>query len=418
MAKRARSEDAGPAQGASAPKVGLALAGGGPQGAVYEIGALRALEEAVDGLELGNLHVYVGLSAGAFIAANLVNGLTMSQMCRAIVKHEPGEHPFVPENFFTLAWREFGKRAISVPRLALEAIDDFLRHPQDLRPREALTRLTRALPVGIFDNEPIRAYLAKIYSMKGRTDDFRKLRRKLVVVAADLDSGQPVRFGEPPFDAVPISTAVQASGALPGVYPPVVIDGRHYVDGVLLKTLHGSVALENGARLLICVNPFVPVDTAAAVERGVMKRGKLIDRGLVSVLSQSVRTMVHSRLEAGLASYYDRFKGIDLILIEPPHDDYKMFFTNIFSFAQRRAVCEHAYAATRAQLLERYDQLAPVWARYGLTLNRAVLEEERTLWENIEPPAPPKVARREGSRTEVLDDLSDTLDRLDALLPS
>ncbi len=418
MSKSARSEDADPAGGASAPKVGLALAGGGPQGAVYEIGALRALEEAVDGLELDAMHVYVGLSAGAFIAANLVNGMTMTQMCRAIVKHEPGEHPFSPENFFTLAWREIGKRAVSVPRLALEAIDDFLRHPQDLRPREALTRLTRALPVGVFNNEPIRAYLEKIYTMKGRTDDFRKLPRKLVVVAADLDSGQAVRFGEPPFEAVPISTAVQASGALPGVYPPVVIDGRHYVDGVLLKTLHGSVALEAGAELLICVNPFVPVDTSSAVEHGVMKRGKLIDRGLVSVLSQSIRTMVHSRLQAGLASYYDRFKGIDLILIEPSHDDYRMFFTNIFSFAERRGVCEHAYEATRGQLLERYDELAPVLARYGLTLNRAVLEEERHLWENIGLPETAARARRKGTQVEVLDNLSDALDRVDALLAS
>ena len=372
------------------------------------------------GSTLESLHVYVGLSAGAFIAANLVNGLTMSQMCRAITKHEPGEHPFVPENFFTLAWRELGKRAFSVPRLAFEAIDDFVRHPQDVSPREALTRLARALPVGVFDNEPIRAYLQKIYTMKGRTDDFRELKRKLVVVAADLDSGQPVRFGEPPFEAVPISTAVQASGALPGVYPPVVIGGRHYVDGVLLKTLHGSVALEAGAKLLICLNPFVPIDTATAVARGVMKRGKLIDRGLVSVLSQSVRTMVHSRLEAGLSSYYDRFDGIDLVLIEPNRDDYKMFFTNIFSFAQRRAVCEHAYEATRAQLLERYDELAPVFARHGLTLKRAVLEDERTLWDHLEAGVEPNAAARGRSSrpAEVLDDLSDALDRLDALLAS
>jgi predicted acylesterase/phospholipase RssA len=320
-------------------KVGLALAGGGPGGAVYEIGALKALEEAILGLDLNRAGVYVGVSAGAFIAANLVNGLTAGQMCRAIVKHEPGEHPFVPETFFTLARRELGKRVLSVPRLAWEAFDEFVRNPQDIRLREAFTRLGRALPVGIFDNEPIRAYLETIYSIKGRSDDFRELDRKLVVVAADLDSGQPVRFGEPPFDAVPISTAVQASTALPGLYPPVVIDGRHYVDGVLLKTLHASVALESGAGLVICLNPIVPVDTSSAVERGVMKRGKLIDRGLPAVLSQSLRTLVRSRLDAGIATYDTKFHGADLLLLEPRADDYEMFFTNIFSFSQRQAVC-------------------------------------------------------------------------------
>ena len=50
-------------------RIGLALAGGGPEGAVYEIGALRALDEACDGLNLHELDIYVGVSAGAFIAA-------------------------------------------------------------------------------------------------------------------------------------------------------------------------------------------------------------------------------------------------------------------------------------------------------------------------------------------------------------
>ena len=76
--------------------VGLALAGGGPEGAVYEIGVLRALDEALDGVDFNRLPVYVGVSAGAFVSANLANGITPAQNVRAIVKHEPGEHPFEP----------------------------------------------------------------------------------------------------------------------------------------------------------------------------------------------------------------------------------------------------------------------------------------------------------------------------------
>lgn len=399
-----RGEGAG-----STSKVGLALAGGGPEGAIYEIGVLSALEEAIVGLELNEAHIYVGVSAGAFIGANLANGLTARQMRHAIIKHEPGEHPFVPEMFFTLARREFGKRLLSVPRLAWEALADFAKHREDLSLRDSLTHLARALPVGVFDNEPIRAYLEKIYSIKGRTDDFRRLQRKLVVVAADLDSGRAVRFGEPPFEAVPISTAVQASTALPGIYPPVTIENRHYVDGVLLKTLHASVALEHGAELLICINPIVPVDTSDAVAQGVMRRGNLIDRGLPTVLSQSLRTMVRSRLDAGLAAYDDKFEGADLMLLEPEREDYQMFFTNIFSFSRRQAVCEHAYAATRRQLLARFDEWAPVLARHGLRLDREVLEEKRQLWPEAEATPAPRDQR-------VLADLDSALDRLDNIL--
>ncbi|MES1243934.1 MAG: patatin-like phospholipase family protein [Acidobacteriota bacterium] len=368
---------------ASSRKIGLALAGGGPEGAIYEIGVLRALDEALEGADLTDLHVYVGVSAGAFINANLANNITTAQMCRAIVSQEPGEHPFVPETFLTPAVGEIVRRGLRIPGLLARAAGAYVANFRQRTLFDSLLNLSGALPVGIFDNAPIRAYLEKIYNMKGRTNDFRHLGKHMVVVAADLDSGQAVRFGEPGFDHIPISLAVQASGALPGLYPPVEIEGRCYVDGVLLKTLHASVALEAGADLVICVNPIVPVDTVRAVEAGILKRGKLIDRGLTSVMSQTFRTLIHSRLEIGMAAYETKFKDADVVLIQPERDDYLMFFTNIFGFAERRTVAEHAYASTRRYLLRNYDRLEPVFARHGLRLRRDVLEEERDLWSGV-----------------------------------
>jgi NTE family protein len=406
--------------GANGRKIGLALAAGAPEGAIYEIGALRAIDEALEGLDLNNLHVYVGVSAGAFLSANLANNLTTAQMCRAIVSHEPGEHPFRPETFLTPAWSEFLRRGGMVPGLVLDAIREWITHRRDYTLIESLTRVSRALPVGLFDNSAVRDYLEKIYSIKGRTDDFRKLGKHLVVVATDLDSGLPARFGEPGLDHVPISLAVQASSALPGLYPPVEIDGRHYVDGVLLKTLHASVALEAGAELVICVNPIVPVDTVRAVEQGLMKRSNLLNRGLPSVLSQTFRTMVHSRLEVGIASYETKFQGADVVLIQPKRDDYLMFFTNIFGFSERRAVCEYAYNSTRRDLLQRYDELAPKLARHGITLRRDVLEQPRNLWDSVAlPPAAVKDGRRKGteeSGNATVRRLDDVLARLEKLV--
>ncbi len=368
----------------SAAKIGLALAGGGPAGAIYEIGAVRALDEAIEGLDLNDLHIYVGVSAGAFITSCLANNLSTAQMCRAIVKPEPGEHPFVPENFLTPAVGDIARSGLRVPKLLAEAFWKMLAHPADSSLFEPMTRLARALPVGLFKNEPIRAYLAKIFSMHGRTDNFRELRRKLVVVATDLDSGQPVRFGEPGLDHIPISRAVQASTALPGLYPPVLIDGRSYVDGVLLKTVHASVALEENADLVICVNPIVPVDTIRSVELGVMRRGNLVDRGLPTVLAQTFRTLVHSRMGTGLASYETRYSDRDVLVFEPRRDDYTMFFTNVFSFSKRKAVVEHAYQSTRRKLLRNRHRIEPILERHGLRLRVEELEEERDLWESVE----------------------------------
>ena len=149
-------------------RIGLALAGGGPEGAVYEIGALRALDEALDGLDLHELDIYVGVSAGAFIAASLANDLTTTQMVRALVKHEPGEHPFVPQTFFTPNYREWARRSLMLPRLFADAMLEFRRAPEEQTLFESLTKLARALPVGLFDNEPIRRYLQRSFSIKGR----------------------------------------------------------------------------------------------------------------------------------------------------------------------------------------------------------------------------------------------------------
>lgn len=392
MARRA----AGPPT-ARRGRIGLALAGGGPEGAVYEIGALRALEEAIDGLDLNAVHTYVGVSAGAFLASALANGITPSQLARALVKEEPGEHPFVPETFFTPAYKELGRRGLMLPRLLADALLQFTRHPRDQTLLESLTRLTDALPVGIFDNEPIRRYLKTIFSIKGRTDDFRRLARQLVVVATDLESGAAVRFGEPGHDTVPISRAVQASTAFPGLYPPVTIDGRRCADGVLLKTLHASVALEHGVGLLLCVNPLVPADTTRGIARGMLQPDVLLRRGLPAVLSQTFRTLVHSRLEVGMAAYGTRFPGADVLLFEPESDEYQMFFTRIFSFSSRRAVCQVAYAATRRDLRRRREPIRAALARHNLRLRDDVLDDEgRDLWSGVGIPDQP--AARVGGR--------------------
>lgn len=387
--------------------MGLALAGGGPAGAVYEIGALRALEEATEGLDLNDLDVYVGVSAGSLIASLLANGITVAQLVRELVEGDP-EDPLLPGIFFSFAVKEWWRRGIQLPRLAAEASWRFLRHPNPFR---WIGYVSRALPVALYDNEPLRRALRHIFTRDGRTDDFRTLDRCLVVVATDLGAGEPIRFGTPGFDAVPISTAVQASTALPGLYPPVEIDGRFCVDGVLLKTVHASVAFDAGAELLFCVNPIVPVDTSAGIAQGALPRGTLVKGGLPTILSQTFRTLVHSRLQAGFAAYGDRYEGAEFILLEPERDEYQMFFSNIFTLSSRRAICELAYGATRRTLLHRASELIPIFARHGITLRTDVLEDPaRNVWAGVG--ARPRDPRRRPSTTERLAGVLDRLDRV------
>jgi predicted acylesterase/phospholipase RssA len=372
---------------------------------VYELGVLRALEESIEGLDFNDLDIYVGVSAGAFVCAHLANGVTVGDMARSIVVP-----PFIAERFMSPALGEFVRRGARIPWLLLEAFWQQASHPGDLSLLGSLAHLSRALPVALFDGDPIQRYLAKSFALPGRSNDFRTLRRKFVVVAADLDSGQAVRFGEPPFEHVPISVAVQASSALPGLYAPVRIDGRDYVDGVLLKTLHASVALDAGTNLVVCINPIVPVDAGHASEDGHMVHASLADEGLPLVMSQTFRTLIHSRLTVGMAAYEPRYPDQDILLFEPQRDDYRMFFTNVFSFESRKLVCEHAYDRTRRSLLARAAELEPIFREHGLRLRtERLIDTGRDLWTGLGVGD----ARSGETATETLDRL---LDRLEALV--
>ncbi|WP_370232576.1 patatin family protein [Marinobacter nauticus] len=360
-----------------APRIGLALGGGGPLGGIYEIGALRALDEALDGLDFNKIDVYVGVNAGSFVAANLANQMTTAQLCRIFVRNEAEVHPFHPEVFYRPALREIGRRLLAVPGLLSTAVSRFVNNPYDQSLLEAMTILAQAAPAGLFDNEGLHEYLKRAFTMLGRTNDFRQLKRSLYVVAADVESTEAVCFGAPGYDHVPISRAVQASTSSPGLYVPVEIDGRFYVDGTLRKGLHASVAFEDGADLVLAVNPQVPIDASAAVRAGTMKPGELTRSGMPNLLSQMFRTMVYSRMQSGIAQYTRDYPDKDILLFEPTRDDAKLFFSNVFSFQSRRMVCEHAYQMTRRDLLRRADELEPKLRKYGITLRRDRLEDEQ-----------------------------------------
>ncbi len=375
-------------------KVGIALAGGGPLGGIYEIGALLALEEALKGMTLTKCDVYVGVSSGAFVAAGLANGISPREMHAMFILDRSHRDPFEPELLLRPAFGEFARRLMRMPELMQAAAFAYFGTTPGRGFFESFMRLTRGLPNGLFDNNAIASYLSRLFSQPGRTDDFRKLGRQLFIVATELDSGKSAPFGSPGLDHVPISEAVKASAALPGLYPPARIEGRDYVDGVMKKTLHASVALKAGAKLLICINPLVPCDADLAARAGA-KPVHLADRGLVTVLSQTFRALIHSRMQVGMERYAKEFPDADVVLFEPAQDDTVMFFANMFSYTDRRRLAEHAYRHTLVELRRRASELEPVLARHGVELDRAVLQGETPmlaksgqtggLWDSVEP---------------------------------
>lgn len=357
-------------------KIGIALAGGGPLGGIYEIGASVALAEAIDGFEFNQADIFVGVSSGGLIAAALANGINPARLARILID-DGAEEIFDPEMLLRPAFGEYLSRVMSLPNLLVSSAMNYLSDPFHHGLFESFQRLSRAIPTGVFDNRGIDRVLRNLFSQRGRTNDFRKLKHRLFLVATDLDSGESVSFGEEGFDDVPISTAVQASAALPGLFPPVVIKGKHYVDGALIKTLHASVALKEGADIVFCINPLVPFDAELAAKRNTEERQNLNDGGLPVVLSQTFRAIIHSRMRVGMDRYKHQFPEADVLLFEPTRDDAEMFFTNVFSYRDRRRLCEHAYQRTRIDLYRRRHELMPILKRHGLSLNLNVLKDHR-----------------------------------------
>jgi predicted acylesterase/phospholipase RssA len=395
----------------NSPRIGLALAGGGPLGAIFEIGALCALEESVLGLDLNALSGYVGVSAGGFVAAGLANGMTPRQLCNSFIENDgPRADVIHPSLFIRPAFSEYARRLAALPGLVAMAAFGYTFKRRSLL--AALEQLGRALPTGIFSNAPLESQLRRLLSAPGRSNDFRQLERKLVLVATDLDSGQAAPFGQPGWDHVPISEAVAASAALPGLFPPVPINGRWYVDGALKKTLHASVLLDMGLDLVLCLNPMVPFDASHPHRHRVLggaeqRIPRLVDGGLPVVLSQTFRSLIHSRLELGMKGYEVSHPGTDIVLFEPDQRDPEMFLANIFGYSQRRLVAEHAYQHTRADLRSRRSVLGATLARHGLTLDDAALDDHRrTLLKR-----PLRTGSRAARALRRLDEVLNDLDR-------
>jgi predicted acylesterase/phospholipase RssA len=259
--------------------------------------------------------------------------------------------------------------------------------------------LFELLPPGLLDTAGIQEYLARFFATRGMPDRFEAMNHELYVVAVDLDRGEAVAFGEEGHRDVPVSRAVQASAALPGLYRPVRIGGRDYVDGGVKKTAHINLAIRHGADLVVCVNPIVPIKADHHFRHHV--GGRLSEKGISYVLDQVLRIMLHGRMEYGLERYGTEHPEVDILVLQPTRDDMRMFSYNIMRYSARRVVAEHGYRSAVAAFREHRPQYEAMLARHGIGLTMDTTPDD--------PPGLPY-------HSQVARTLAGTLDRLDTKL--
>lgn len=334
-------------------KVALSLPGGGVSGALYQVGALAALEDGIEGL--GNFTSYIGHASGAIVAACLAGGISANRLYRALL--DPAD-PFFPlERKHVLAFDALeGQRMIKTlylaVRHALPRLDPRRAGPTPVglpdRVVEELDRLEDCLPAGLFTLNHFERVLAEFFERRDVGNVFSAMPRRLRIVAYDLDSGKRAVFGSPGFELAPVSLACAASCAVPLFFSPVRIGDRHYIDGGLCSMTHFDVAQEQGADFTIIINPRVPVSTRGeSVPTGHGVGSSVRDKGLLWVLNQSRRIASHGILEREMMNPPE---GMGVLRIEPHPEDAVIFLKNTRSFEARRVVLEQAYRSTRARL--------------------------------------------------------------------
>jgi predicted acylesterase/phospholipase RssA len=354
-------------------KTALVLGGGGFTGGVYEIGALRALDLLSVNRTVNQFDVYVGTSAGAFVAAAVANGISPEEMMRVLVHQVPT--PFPDARISALLrpnYIEFLTKGALMPFRLAQVVRRLLRDLGQVSAVDIAVGLAEALPAGVYSGEGIERYVRRILSDPDRADDFRLLQNELYLVATDLDTCERIVFGALGWDDVPISTAVAASGALPMIYKPVKVKDRELVDGGIVSTTNLDIAVEAGARFIVVVNPLVPYvnDFQTRIPTITGSRARHVsDMGFPQIGYQAFKLLAYQRLHEVATDWEQRYPGVDIILIEPEPNDELMFQTSIMNYTSRVDIARHGFQSVTLKLAHDYPHFKRICARHGIEIS-------------------------------------------------
>ena len=378
-------------------KTALVLGGGGFTGGVYEIGALRALDLLSVNRTVNQFDVYVGTSAGAFVASLAANGVTPEEMMRVVNRQVPT--PFRDIDVGTLLrpnFVEFARSGVKLPLKLARIARGLAGQLGSISAMDIVLSLAEALPSGMYSGSGIEDYVRTVLSDPDRTDDFRLLENELYLAATDLDTCERIVFGANDWDDVPISTAVRASTALPMVYKPVRVKDRELVDGGIVSTTNLDIAVEAGAKFVVVVNPLVPyVNDFSKTEPGVpgTRVRHVSDMGFPQIGYQSFKLLAYQRLHEMARQWEQRYPGVDIVLVEPEPNDELMFQTSIMNFTSRVEIARHGFESVTLKLSEDYGQLREVCERHGIQISAtrvrklgkhlAAVEERTRAWRKI-----------------------------------
>jgi predicted acylesterase/phospholipase RssA len=350
-------------------------------GAAYEIGALAALDRLFPpGFSSRRFDLYVGISAGAVIAALMASRISAEGLFAAIGTEQRSVFNWHRHNIYQPDWRTLLRTLGELPRKLLQVRRNYRQNRWIFNPRDLPHLRMAQFPAGIFSLGPMQRYLCRAFRTEGICDDFAGLKCELYIPAYDLDRGRRVVFGTPEQRSLHICQAITASCAIPLFFRPYTIDGHSYVDGSSGLVTHLDIAIERGARLVVLINPRVPFDNdperacLPALSSG--RCSSVADLGMLFAWEQAQRIEAREKLRMELDDCRQRHPDVDILLIEPGSDESLLFFQGPMSSLARNQVMHHGYYLTLSGLREEFAQYAALFARHGIATSPKRLDSD------------------------------------------
>jgi NTE family protein len=222
----------------------LVLGGGGVAGIGWETGLLLGLLDA--GLDVTDVDRIIGTSAGSAVAAQVTSGTSLVDLYERQLSGEAARHEIAAEFDADSMMATFGKIVAKlVPGVIMNrAIGEFALHAPTVPEAKRRGVIEARLPSHDWPD------------------------RDLVITSVDARSGKPRNFTRE--DNVDLIDAVAASCAVPGIWPPVTVEKRRYIDGGMRSTSNADLAA--GFDRVLVISPMVELPMAApAVKKAIAK---------------------------------------------------------------------------------------------------------------------------------------------------
>ena len=356
----------------TARKVGqmaLCASGGGITGLYFEMGALKCLSDCLPKGAMNAFDSFFGISAGAVLTGILANGYSMDEFMAAIAGHPAERIPRVDLSLLKVAHVSLG--ALRTPienavRGLVSSVGDVLR----LKASPSLSSLVldySDLLAAPFKAEGYESMLRLLFSRPGSTNDFRKLPRPLYIGATDQDAREHVLFGEPGFDDVPVSRAIQASLSINPAFGSTKIGERYYVDGAVTRTSNFTEAIRKGADLVFVLDPLVPY-----VSKG--KAGFASRRGLLYNADQDIRTVSFTRFETARYWVARQRPEVSIYAFLPANRLRKVMSVNPMDHRPYFPIWRGAYLSTLQRIHLLRHKMSGDLAAHGLVLDTSRAE--------------------------------------------